>query len=372
MVKRVKVLLGKSLEVLLKITGIDLLTKEETENYLKPYQIASSPESCILMPDVQDAADHTKSIFNETEAVALPGYVWNYTRNGQKVSQLPYGGIRVGNQLFCTNFGQHHLVENLGDWRNRKPYTTKVVIAPWSHYLDGVEFGGYYDFVILVAARLCRIKDALPEEVFAKAIVSYPLFDTGYERELLALIGIEPERIVDSRHNNVMFERVILANTGHWFYPSMADIISLKKYVESNVKPKRSATNRIYISRSGRRRIVNESALLVLLQQYNFVIVEDKPRTVAEQIDIYKNASFIMGPHGASFTNVVWCEPGTHLFELFSAGYTPEHFLYLANLMNMTYSAYYHGPKNEYGLVDDIYVSIPEIDACLAKLLVEA
>ena len=153
-------------------------------------------------------------------------------------------------------------------------------------------------------------------------------------------------------------------------YPNSADILLLKKYVESNVKVQKSEKRRIYISRSGSRRVENEDQLIELLKKFNFKIIEDVPRTVREQIEIYKNASFIIGPHGASFMNVIWCDPGTHLFELFSPNYRRDHFRYLAKIVDMNYSAYYYkagtnSTEVEYALLEDLVVSIPEIESCL-------
>ncbi|RYZ94347.1 MAG: glycosyltransferase family 61 protein, partial [Sphingobacteriaceae bacterium] len=129
----------------------------------------------------------------------------------------------------------------------------------------------------------------------------------------------------------------------------------------------------IYISRADRRRISNEDELVIMLKKFNFVIIEDKKRSVTEQITIYHNASFVLGPHGASFSNIIWCTPGTHLFELFSPNYTPDFFLYLANVMDLKYSAFYEGVPNSNinyfdGLVEDIYIPVAKLEACLEDI----
>ena len=356
---------------LLKLVGINLLTTEQTEVYLKPHNLLVLPENRVALPDIKNIAFPGKSIFSHAEAITHHAYVWSCENTQKQSMQLAYGGIVMNNRVLCTNFDSHHVIRNFAHWRTREKLTKKVVIAPWSHYLDGVSFGGYYDFVILVAAKLCRIKDALPPEIFNQAAVSYPLFNTVYERELLALIGIDEDHIFDSRLTDISFDQCVLSNSGHWFYPNVADIISLKKYIETNLKPRKTAQNRIYISRSGRRHILNEEALITLLKKYDFQIIDDKPRSIAEQVEIYKNASFIMGPHGASFTNIIWCEPGTHLFELFSQNYVVDHFLYVSQVMNMTYSAYHHGvlmEKNHRAIGENIFVSIADIQQYLDQV----
>ncbi|GAB3947425.1 hypothetical protein GCM10028805_19660 [Spirosoma harenae] len=375
MVQKIKHLLSRLASAFLRLIGIAVLTKDQTETFLKPYLIASNPATRLQLPAVPNALDPTRLIFSPIEIMTLPSYVWSYPHNGQTLKQLPYGSWLVSTQLLCTNFGDNHLLKNLKSWQGRKPYIAKTAIAPWSNYIDGVAYGGYYDFMMLVAAQLCRIKDALSDTEFITSIVSYPLFNTSYEQEFLALIGLSSERIIDSRVQAVRAERIILGNNGHWFYPNIADILSLRKHIESQLKFERKTRNRIYISRSGRRCLANEQELRSLLDKYHFVYIEDRPRSIAEQVDIYKNASFIIGPHGASFTNIIWCEPDTQLLELFSPNYVSVHFRYLAAIMQMRYAAYYQGnPKeNQFAaLEENIYVSVPELEKYLIGLLATA
>ena len=360
------------LRKLLKRLGVTLLTKQQTENYLQPYNLSVSPAVHVWLPDVLNQANAKTLVFEQTEAVTEPSYVWQYTLASGSTKQLPYGAILTNGKLLCTDFELHHLLKNFVTASKRVQVQQAIIIAPWTHYLDGIFFVGYYDFVMLVAAKLCRIRESLPESVYEQAVVSYPLFNTPYEQEYLALLGFTPDRIFDSRQHELQFSQVMLANSGHWFYPDPADIDALKKYIEPGVSVERTERTRIYISRAGRRRVVNEAALVELLLKYNFTIIDDKPRSVAEQIAIYKNASFIMGPHGASFTNIIWCEPGTHLFELFSANMVMNHFIYLARIMGMTYSAYHHVltlNDKRHHLEEDIFVSIADLEKSLDALL---
>ncbi|WP_240625691.1 glycosyltransferase family 61 protein [Spirosoma pollinicola] len=322
----------------------------------------------IFLPGVQNQAELTTLVFPPCKAITCQSYVWDFRTGTKKTVQLPYGGIVFNGKILCPDFESYHLVKNFLTARTRTVIDRKTVIVPWSHYLDGIAFGGYYDFVILVAAKMCRIKEALRTQVYTEAVVTYPLFKTAYEQEYLSLIGIEPDHVFDSRLYDVRADRCILANSGHWFYPDPADIFALKKQVEPQLNIARTQQNRIYVSRASRRKVVNEGALLALLEKYDFTIVDDKPRSVAEQVAIYKNASFILGPHGASFTNIIWCEPGTHLFELFPPNLVVDHFSYLARIMEMSYSAYSHPIKmghTKYHIEEDIFVSTADLEKSL-------
>ncbi len=372
MANPVKRLLGKLTGLLLKAFRLDLLTKEETVVYLNNFQIDNNSQTCTVLPDVPNQSGGDRLIFNRTDAITHPAFVWQFDDSTTPTVQLPYGGIRTNGKILCTDFQTYHLVKNFLGSKKRTLVTYDTLLAPWSHFSDGIIFGGYYDFMMLVAAKLCRMKEALLPEVFARAVVSYPFFQTAYEQELLALVGVVPNQVFDSRTHDVRFKECILGNSGHWFYPHPADIRALKKQVEEQIRVPPAPKSRIYVSRAGRRRVINEASLIELLKKYDFTIIEDKPRSVAEQVIIFKNASFILGPHGASFTNIIWCEPGTHLVELFAPSMVVDHFRYLSRIMNMTYSAYHHvltvSSKKE-ALEEDIFVSIPDMERSLDELL---
>lgn len=369
------ILLVKGPQWLYRLVGVQFLNKAQTVDYLQSCQLIVHPSTSIPLPEAVDLVDVKKQYFPQTQAIAEPARVWSYTVGKANGKLLPYGSIIVDKKVLCSDTDQYDFHRNLRHRQKRASIHIETLIVPWSHYPDGFLWGGYYDYLLLLVGKLCRIKDVLPESVFREAIISYPLFDTSYERDYLSLLGVEPERVLDSRTHNIRFEKCVFGDIGHWFYPNAADITFIHKHILEklpSVGPFKG--NRIYISRAGRRCIRNESEVIDLLLKYDFQIIEDIPRTVAEQVEIYRNAGFIIGPHGASFSNILWSRPGTHLFELFSATYVPEHFRYLAQLLGLRYSAYHFGPvavKNDdwaQGLEDNIYVDTAVLKRCLEKL----
>lgn len=364
-------LIGKGSRWFYRRLGVQFLDKPQTAALLSPYEQATYPATPLSLSEVVDRADSSKVYFAATQDQSETASVWLLTQVNGAYWQLPYGSIRDSKHVLCTDINTDDFYRNVLHRKPRRQRSTRMLLAPWSHYLDGVVWGGYFDFVLLVLGKLCLMKEVLSEAEFSEALVSYPLFDTPYEREYLWLLGVSVDRVVDSRVTQVGFERCVLANTGHWFYPNKAYIDALRKHILPKLPPPTSKRSRVYISRAGRRRVINESALIELLQTYGIETIEDKPRTVAEQIAIYKNAEFIMGPHGASFVNILWCQPGTHLFELFAPTYYPDFYRNMAEQLGLQYSAYFHGPAGTdnwaKGLEDDIYVSVNELEQCLRK-----
>lgn len=373
---KLKTVLKKLIKIIVRYFGLKLLDQAQTNAFLYPSLVKDYPQNHVKLQGIENCANSGGLVFKEKEAVTNQVCVWIYNCVGQQVRQFRHGGIVINSKVLCMDFDQAGFYKSLVKRNKRSFHAVKTVIAPWSQYMDGFKFVGYYDFVFLIAAKLCRIKECVSADEFSKAIISYPLLGTSYEQEYLELLGKKKTDVLDSRYNNIKFEKVILANMGHWSYPNVADVFAFKKYVENKLQVKKINQNRIYVSRSGRRRIKNEKELIELLRKFDFIVIEDKLRSVFEQVEIYKNASFIIGPHGASFTNIIWCEPGTHLFELFSPNFVPDYFLYIATIMGIKYSAYYD-PEREKAcsknykknMVEDIFVSIPELEKSLLSLL---
>jgi capsular polysaccharide biosynthesis protein len=80
---------------------------------------------------------------------------------------------------------------------------------------------------------------------------------------------------------------------------------------------------RIYVSRTeaSYRKVTNEEQVMNLLEKYQVKKVIASELPVAEQIRVFASAKMIVSPHGANMTNVLFCQPGTKIIELFSPGY---------------------------------------------------
>lgn len=364
--------------IYLRLKGYSLLSVGETHQELKPYCVQVIPESSVSLPNIQDENNHEVSVYQAYTFKSHETYVWKRPFQNGFISK--YGSVVINNKVYCTDWDHRGFEHEFWKSDNRPSKFCKTIIPLLSHHQDMNTYSsltGYYDFVLLVAAKLSRIKDAIEGEDLQDIVITYPPFGGDYEKEYLELLGFNPDNYVDCREYKITAEKVIFGNCGTW-KPNVNQILSLKKNIEnrlniSNSTP--SAGNRVYISRKGRRVVKNEEELIQLLKEFDFIIIEDKKRSVKEQIEIYRNASFIIGPHGASFSNVIWCKPGTLLYELFPKSWTPDYFLYLSRISNMKYSAYIDDTNPDISkdlfkaLHQDIYVSIPKLRASLEKLL---
>jgi capsular polysaccharide biosynthesis protein len=53
------------------------------------------------------------------------------------------------------------------------------------------------------------------------------------------------------------------------------------------------------------------------LQERGFEVVRCESLPFADQVKLFRDAEVVVGPHGGGFANLVWCEAGTKVFEIF-------------------------------------------------------
>lgn len=94
---------------------------------------------------------------------------------------------------------------------------------------------------------------------------------------------------------------------------------------------------RVFISRKGTRRLINESEIEQTLQAYGFkkLYFEDIP--ISEQWSIARNAKVVIGMHGAALSSLVFNRNQVKLLELFHPGYVVDMYRWITNAVDGTW-----------------------------------
>jgi hypothetical protein len=351
-----------------KLFGANLLDKQATLPKLKQYQIAFKPGEELTLPPVSATGLPIADSFAKSKTVTTSSVGVYRVSNTDKIKVYPYGGVKLGRDVLDLDFGSALFIKTLFKSDKREIVRCENCIVLWSH-----EWGnGYFDYTCFIYAKLLRIKSAMTEAEFKQAKIVYPLFNLGFEKELLQYAGVTEGQLLDSRAYNVQANNYYLGNNDSWYYPNKTDLVLLRDTLSSTAIKTDDNKRRIYIARKARRRLTNEAEVIKVLKEFNFEIIEDTPKTVAQQVALYSSAGVIIGPHGASYTNMVHCKPGTILIELFPGNYYPDYYRYLSYAMDLKYFAIFEDDIQEthYRNVDkDITIDPAKIKSALAKIL---
>ena len=84
------------------------------------------------------------------------------------------------------------------------------------------------------------------------------------------------------------------------------------------LKPKKRLKTKIYVTRedSSYRKIVNEADILPILRSRGYKVINPQLYNIDEQIRIFSQAEKIISPHGSNLSNIIFCKPGTEIYEI--------------------------------------------------------
>ncbi len=190
------------------------------------------------------------------------------------------------------------------------------------------------------ATRLLVYRDAGVD--LRQVTVIGPPPQTGYQHDTAARLGVgawqstaQPARL-RVRRLLVSSNCHQLRHPAHWGAAWAVDGVRAL----FDLAP-RQRTRRLLISRadSDYRRLANEAALMALLAPLGFETIVPGRLSFAEQIAAFRDATHIVGPHGAGLANILFAAPGTHVLEVFHPLYGTWAYAVLAGAIGLDYGS---------------------------------
>ncbi len=314
--------------------GKDLWAEQDLTEY--GIEVIPKGGACtITVPSVPGAFEGEEDVLPATTAEFNHRFVFklDYATHGDCVRR--WGAIVLpGGRALQT--GVNHHMPRLAAILPR-PFGRKrredFILAPWPH-----SFMGYGDFCMCVLPRLCRILTVLSEREKSEACVALPFSKGPWARELVELVGIPQERQIDTLTENFGLSRrgvamTVNAQSGVWSGPG--DFEDLRAMIP--LKPHADARKRYMIQRKGSRPLLEEKALFDSIKELGFELLEDRPRTIREQVELFRGAQCVVGPHGAGLSNILWGPDTLGLMEVQSISWVLPSFRFLSAIRRAPY-----------------------------------
>lgn len=208
--------------------------------------------------------------------------------NGQFRFQEKYWALDSFSFPYPNEFLQH-----LPDVPTKKTHL-KGLVFPFTNV-------GYSNYYHVLTELIPRLEFILPLREKLKIAVADSSPDFVWDA--LRQLGFQERNIVVlSAHLCYSADMWLMIPWGLNFIPERFNFV--RNELGRDTVPKR----RIYISRKSekKRHILNEDDLLPLLKRYGFEYIEAQKLMLAEQIKLFSEAEWIMGPHGAGLSNLMW------------------------------------------------------------------
>jgi hypothetical protein len=215
-----------------------------------------------------------------------------------------------------TDPNQHHIVAVNRAFRNYYHWTTQI--------LPAIDWG-------VRNRRQSRLTLVLP-----------PL--QPVQAEMLALLGYaDVPRLTLTLHASYALASAEFSEFLGGRMPGLVSTAAAATFarLRDTVPPAIDGAREIYIARTDatRRPLLNEAELIDLLERRGVSIIVPGTLPLTRQIALFRRARLVIGPHGAGLTNIAFCEPGSHVYELLCSQYPNVSFNRIAQTTGVNYWA---------------------------------
>jgi hypothetical protein len=254
-------------------------------------------------------------------------------------------------------------------------YECGVIVSPDHRLLADVSWEGYdlisqplhhpamYKLCLPpiqhIAGRVAIISSLMPDNYYHWMFDILPRFEivqksglmpdyyvvnttTQFQKDSLNVLNIPPHRILNpTRNTHIEADELMIPSLIGPVY-SMTPQLLACKFLRSTFLQKiktRKPHRALYITRTdaSNRHVINEAEIREEVLDHGFEVISLSNVPLLQQVELFSEAKIVVGPHGAGFTNAVFCQPGCVLIEFMPEGWKIDCFERLARLVGMEY-----------------------------------
>ena len=282
-------------------TGISYAPYTDSKKYQKK-EVKLNPINAYLLEDI--FCETSSNVFFQEKNKKK--YII-YANNDKDIPRFLCKYNRI------SRIGSHYLVLN----RNKN-----IKVLDKGIYFNGNGTLNYYHWLIEILPMINFINQ-LDEKYKSNLLVDESLFASNNLVKTLSVLKKEREIILLEHNTTYKVEKFICFSSFETcpFKLKMNDsykINDFKLYSKNisfirnsffdyfNIFQKPKYNKKFFIARKNSRRKYNQSEIIEVFNKENFEIIYFENLSLIEQIELFYNAKFIVGPTGAEWTNLVF------------------------------------------------------------------
>ena len=209
-------------------------------------------------------------------------------------------------------------------------------------YLDSVWGHSFFHFISETLGKVYVSSLFLGLENYDNVIVPSPV--ARFVADWFGLLGISNACIIPSgcRYDNILAESLVLPSYSQhcgWLSRELIDFVKLN--LGDALSPISAEDElKIVVGRRGKRQILNQDEIMAKAASRGFSLVYLEDLSVLQQAKLFASACCVIAPHGAGLTNLIYCRPGTRVFEFFGRSYQNACFYGICGLIGLSHA--YH------------------------------
>jgi capsular polysaccharide biosynthesis protein len=310
---------------------------------------------------------------------------------GEGMLELPDGKFVLQTVWYPRQLVMHP------DYYRRDKRTATPLAGTW-HPLIAYWSRSYYHWLVETLPLLHGLEILLPNGT--RHIVPGPM--SRYHRESLELLGLEPGQYREVRPDEVLeLESAFVATPATVTYAELPDSMlsphwldvlrerpfagpfnhsptGLRWVAEKMVAAAAVAATgpppprRIFITRrlaSCRR--LNDRDLAQVFSKHQIVVLAIEELSLVEQVRLFHHAELVVAPHGAGLSNLMFCNAGTRVLEIFEPSVVRLCYWSISDTFRLEYDFLMGRPLPSPGMDPDIHIAPTVLDEALTRLLLK-
>tara|TARA_B100000686_G_scaffold339321_1_gene413188 strand:+ start:113 stop:1132 length:1020 start_codon:yes stop_codon:yes gene_type:complete len=284
------------------------------------------PEKKYHIYEILDGRIYTDSVEN----VAI-------IKNDTIIPNISYQ--QINSELKSSEFNK---VLKIGTPRIKKKFKGTVLSM-----VQGASGNNYFHFLfdIIVRLKICEEKYNLSSINYF-----YVTNELNWQKKIFSLFGIEKEKLINSeKYRHIQADKIIAVDHP-WYHkgkvhdevkniPSWIVLWLRNKFL--NMAKKFDNNEKIFIDRSESRfkhcQFQNNDEIISFLKTKGFTSYKVGQLDFFEQIYLFNKAKIIIGPHGAAFTNIIFCNPKTNIVEILPESHPSQKCTRLCKILNLNH-----------------------------------
>jgi hypothetical protein len=240
-----------------------------------------------------------------------------FVRPNVFVCRLQDSYLHVGTGLVCTQ-DFRAISDSVLEYRlpycrafgRYKPRNLKHLSGNYST-IHNVFGSNHWHWLVDSLPRVYSLMKAAPDE---RITILLPEAMTQVQRDSLECV-LPPNFVAKFLPTNswvkpecLVLPSLVTGRANGYLPAEYSDYLRRSVFSKLGLSLSHKAKERIYISRSGaqRRRILNEDKVIDLLSTYGFKSYELEKLTFKEQVELFHQAEFVVGPNGAGLGNILF------------------------------------------------------------------
>ena len=277
-----------------------------------------------------------------------------YTDNNENVAiiknnlVLPYVSYQQINGKFKS--AKYNSVVNQGT-----PDFIKKIKGKVFNLCQGDSGNNYFHFIFDILPKIYLLSSKIDLKKIDYFYVTDP---KRWQVKILNILGINDKKLLSSKKNKHIFAKEVYCVDHPWYsngyiqqgvkkIPRWIIFQNRKIFLKKN---KNKSKKKIFLDRSQSKynhcQITNYDDIKNLIIKKKFKIYKPEILSFRKQINIFNSSSIIIGAHGAAFTNIIFCKPGTKIIEIIPADHPSRKCERISKILKLKYFRIKTKPDN--------------------------